>query len=71
MAQLASKGFNKLRQELGTDSGISNNVIPDRSQPPKPFVPLASRSIESSALPSGRDAITTIQCRELIIRILN
>ena len=61
IAQFASKDFNTLRLELGTVSGMSNNVIPDRSQPPKPFVPLESKSIDSSSLPPGRDAITIMQ----------
>lgn len=36
---------------------MSNNVIPERSHPPKPLVPLASRSKESSVCPIGKDAV--------------
>ena len=57
IAHFASKGFNILRQELGTNSGMSNNVIPDLSHPPKPFDPLASKSKVSSVGPIGKDAV--------------
>lgn len=57
IAHFASNGFKILRVELGTNSGMSNNVIPERSHPPKPLEPLASKSKESSVCPIGNDAV--------------
>jgi hypothetical protein len=57
IAHFASNGFSILRVELETNSGMSNNVIPERSHPPKPLVPLASKSKESSVCPIGNDAV--------------
>lgn len=57
MAHFASNGFKILRQELGTNSGMSNKVIPERSHPPKPFDPLASKSKESSVCAIRNNAV--------------
>lgn len=57
IAHFARNGFKILRQELGTNSGMSNSVIPERSHPPKPFDPLASKSKERSVCAMGNDAV--------------